>query len=406
MTDSSRVSRSCLRLGRAALGRAQKRMVGRPAPKRICSSRRPARGRRHERRSPPVGSCQPVVEAARYGGEVLMRGTVTSLFDLRPKGHPSSPQVAVRSPKAPQDPTRAVAVSSRMPSGPSMLGGLLLTVVLASNAAAQVASEEPAEGVRGDVRRQSALARLVPAEMVEQQAVKQYQKVLAEAQQKQTIAPEHHGQVIRLRAIAQRLIPFATDWNPRASAWTWEVNLLASNEINAWCMAGGKIAFYSRILYELQLTDDEVAAVMGHEIAHALREHSRKHLAESVATNLGANAVSAVLGLHTLGNKVLSAGANLLSLKFNRSDESEADVVGMELAARAGYDPRAGVTLFTKMTEASGGANRPPEYRSSHPSGERRIQQIEAILPRVMPLFERAAKPPRVYGPPPPVAQK
>lgn len=285
-----------------------------------------------------------------------------------------------------------------------LTGLVLATACWSTTVHAQQQGDLPAgqveEGVRGNVRRQSALAKLVPAEMVEQQAIKSYQKTLADATQKQELAPDSHPQVIRLRTIARRLIPFTATWNSRAAEWQWEVNLLAREEINAWCMAGGKIAFFSKILSALQLTDDEVAVVMGHEIAHALREHQRKHLAESVATNMGANVVSSVLGLQGLGSKAVNYGANLLALKFNRSDESEADIVGLELAALAGYDPRAGITLWRKMGELGAGANRTPEYRNTHPSGERRIQQIEAILPKVLPLYERADKPARVHGPP------
>lgn len=285
-----------------------------------------------------------------------------------------------------------------------LTGFVLSAACLSTTAYAQQQNDLPngqvEEGVRSNVRRQSALAKLVPAEMVEQQAIKNYQKTLADATQKQELAPDTHVQVVRLRAIARRLIPFTAAWNPRVAEWQWEVNLLMRDEVNAWCMAGGKIAFFSKILSALQLTDDEVAVVMGHEIAHALREHQRKHLAESVATNMGANAVSSILGLQGLGSKAVSYGANLLGLKFNRSDESEADIVGLELAARAGYNPAAGITLWRKMGELEAGANRAPEYRNTHPSGERRIQQIEAILPKVMLLYEQADKPARTYGQP------
>jgi predicted Zn-dependent protease len=180
-------------------------------------------------------------------------------------------------------------------------------------------------------------------------------------------------------------------WNARAANWRWEVNLIGSQQVNAFCMPGGKIAFYSGILDKLKLTDDEVATVIGHEMAHALREHARERMGKNAATGIGASLLSQVLGLGELGQTVTRYGAQLLTLQFSRSDESEADLVGMELAARAGYDPRAGVSLWQKMAAAAKGA--PPQWLSTHPAGSTRIADIEANLPRVMPLYGRV-KPP------------
>jgi predicted Zn-dependent protease len=134
-----------------------------------------------------------------------------------------------------------------------------------------------------------------------------------------------------------------------------------------------------------------VAMIMGHEVAHALREHARERMGKTAATRLGAGLLSSLLGLGSVGDTLLGYGGQLLTLKFSREDESEADLVGMELAARAGYDPRAGVSLWNKMAAASKGA--PPQWMSTHPSGTSRIKEIEANLPSVMPLFQRAPKP-------------
>jgi predicted Zn-dependent protease len=214
--------------------------------------------------------------------------------------------------------------------------------------------------------------------------------MLQQAAAKNALAPGDNAQLKRLRGIAQRLIPFAIPWNERAKQWQWEVNLIGSTQINAFCMPGGKIAFYSGILKTLQLTDDEVAMVMGHEIAHALREHARERMGKNAATGIGANVITQLFGLGQIGQTVTSYGAQLLTLEFSRSDESEADLVGMELAARAGFDPRAGVTLWQKMGAANKGA--PPQWLSTHPSGNTRIADIQANLPKVMPLYERAKK--------------
>jgi predicted Zn-dependent protease len=241
-----------------------------------------------------------------------------------------------------------------------------------------------------DVGNNSAFTKLVSAEQLEQSAAQQYAQMLAQASSKNALGTKDNAQVIRLRAIARRIIPFTMEWNPRAKDWRWEVNLLGSNQINAFCMPGGKIAFYSGILQTLKLTDDEVAMVMGHEIAHALREHARERMGKNAATGIGANLIGQLFGLGQLGQTVTHYGAQLLTLEFSREDESEADLVGMELAARAGYDPRAGVTLWQKMGAASKGA--PPQWLSTHPSGNARIADIEANLPKVMPLYVRAKR--------------
>ena len=241
-------------------------------------------------------------------------------------------------------------------------------------------------------REASVFAGLVPAAEVEQSARKQYGDMMREAASKKALAPDDHPQVMRLRHIAKAIIPYSYDWNPRAKEWHWEVNLVGSQQINAFCMPGGKIAFYSGILTQLQLTDDEVAMVMGHEIAHALREHARERMGKATATNgvaaIGSTVASVFFGVNpNLTDFVAKQGANLLNLKFSRDDETEADLVGMEIAARAGFDPRAGVTLWQKMSAANKGA--PPQWLSTHPSGNTRIHEIEANLPKVMPLYEQ-----------------
>jgi predicted Zn-dependent protease len=257
-------------------------------------------------------------------------------------------------------------------------------------------------GLRGDVGRTSRFTNLVSADQVEQAAAQQYAQILRSARDKHALGPDNHPQVQRLRAIAQRIIPFTEPWNERAKQWRWEVNLLGSKDLNAFCMPGGKIAFFHGILAQLQLDDDEVAAIMGHEVAHALREHARERMGKTAATRIGASLLSAFLGLGSAGDSLLNMGGQLLTLKFSREDESEADLVGMELAARAGYDPHAGVTLWQKMLAASKGT--PPQFLSTHPSGATRIQDIQAKLPKVAQIYASADKPPRRFGAPPKVA--
>ena len=257
--------------------------------------------------------------------------------------------------------------------------GLGFTALLASHAHAQV-----------DVGQASGIRKLIPADTLEASARQQYRQTLGEAESKGALAPDDYPQLKRLRAIAAKLIPFTAQWNPDSRKWKWEVNLIGSKQINAWCMPGGKIAFYTGILDQLQLTDDEVAMIMGHEMAHALREHSRERLAKSRATGMGLSGASQLWGLGQLGDVAANLGTQLLTLKYGRDDETEADLVGLEIAARGGFKPEASVQLWKKMLSATGAGKGQLPFLSTHPSGNNRIQELEANLPKVAHLYAQA----------------
>jgi predicted Zn-dependent protease len=255
---------------------------------------------------------------------------------------------------------------------------------------AMASTAQPQDGVK--VGEMSIFRKLAPTGAMEGQAAQQYVQTMQDAQKQRALAPDNHPQVIRLRAIAAKLIPFALRWNERAPQWKWEVNLLGSKQINAYCMPGGKIAFYSGILDSLKLTDDEIAIVMGHEIAHALREHGAERAGKNMAARVGVVALELFANAKGYDPQLAGAlgggAAKLGMLKFSRDDETEADVVGLDIAARAGYDPRAGVALWQKMAMASKGA--PPKWLSTHPAGNDRIAEIRRHLPEVMPLYAHA----------------
>ena len=257
--------------------------------------------------------------------------------------------------------------------------GFSFSALLATQAHAQV-----------DVGQSSSLRKLIPAETLEASARQQYRQTLGEANSKGALAPDDYPQLQRLRAIAAKLIPHTAQWNPDSRKWKWEVNLIVRNQINAWCMPGGKIAFYTGILEQLKLNDDEVAMIMGHEMAHALREHARERMAKSKATGLGLSVASQLLGLGQLGDVAANMGTQLLTLKYGRDDETEADLVGLEIAARGGFKPEASVQLWKKMLSATGGGKGQPSFLSTHPSGNNRIQELEANLPKVAHLYEQA----------------
>lgn len=261
---------------------------------------------------------------------------------------------------------------------------LLLAWALCLPSAAAQPGDSGEDGI--NVGKASALRNLVPAEQIEQASGQQYAQLKRQAAAKGALAPQDYPQLKRLRAIGERILPHAGRFNSRADNWRWEINLIGSKQINAFCMPGGKIAFYTGLVENLKLTDDEIAIVMGHEVAHALREHARSRLAKNQLTQLGTSLLGQFIG----GGKYAGAfnlGGDLLTLKFSRDDETDADAVGLDLAARAGFDPRAGITLWQKMAAASRGGT-PLPWLSTHPAGGERIREIESHLPQVMPLYE------------------
>jgi predicted Zn-dependent protease len=230
---------------------------------------------------------------------------------------------------------------------------------------------------------------LVSSDQMNQMAAQAYTELKTESQKTGELNKDA-AMLNRVRAIATRLQPQTRVFRADAPAWNWEVNVLQSDELNAFCMPGGKIMFYSGLINSLKLTDDEIAVVMGHEIAHALREHSREQMSQQVVAQSAIGLGAALLGLGQGSANLANQGYQaLIATKFSRGDESEADRIGLELSARAGYDPRAGVSLWQKMMNASGGAA-PPELLSTHPASANRIQEIQGLLPTVMPLYEAA----------------
>jgi len=238
------------------------------------------------------------------------------------------------------------------------------------------------------IERKQAL--LLSSSQVNSAAALSYQKITAEASSK-GLLNRNPQQVERVRAVAKRLIPATAAFRSDAPGWNWEVNVLSSKELNAWCMPGGKIAVYTGLLEKLQLTDEELAAVMGHEIAHALREHGRERASEQVATAAVIGIAGAVLGAPSGATDLASVVADLTITRPNsRTHEAEADRIGVELAARAGYDPRGAISVWQKMAKASDGE--PPQFLSTHPSTANRIKDLEDYAARVEPLYQQARK--------------
>jgi len=268
---------------------------------------------------------------------------------------------------------------------------LLRVALAASLLLTACQSEQTTRGGEIGVDRKQSMTTLVSSREVEQQASQEYAQVLAGAGKKGLLNQDPQ-QVQRVRAIAARLIPQVSVFRDDAPKWKWEVNVLTSKDINAWCMPGGKIAVYTGLIERLKLTDDELAAVMGHEIAHALREHARermgRQMATQTATAVGAIALQIFTGVYIDPQLAGTFTQAMFVLPNSRENEQEADLIGIELAARAGYDPRAAITLWQKMSQAGGGG--PPEWLSTHPSHDTRLRELQNDVQKVMPLYEKA----------------
>jgi predicted Zn-dependent protease len=242
-------------------------------------------------------------------------------------------------------------------------------------------------GVVGVDRKQSMF---LSADDVNKSAVTAYKQELQKAQAKGALN-SNAAYTARVRAIAQRLIPATGAFRADAPKWAWETNVITSSDVNAWCMPGGKIAVYTGLIEKLKITDDELAAVMGHEIAHALREHGREQASQQAVQQGLLGIGGAILGVGDLGQQLAGVVADVtFNLPHSRQDETEADRIGVELAARAGYDPRAAITLWQKMGQVGGGG--PPQFLSTHPAPANRQADLAAYSQRVLPLYEAAHK--------------
>lgn len=229
---------------------------------------------------------------------------------------------------------------------------------------------------------------MVSSEQINASADKAYADVLAQAQ-KQGALDRDPATVQRVKAVTSRLIPVTGALRPDAPGWKWEVHVLTSKEVNAWCMPGGKIAVYTGLLDQLKLSDDELANVLGHEIGHALREHGRERASQAMAQQVAVGILGAVAGIPQGATDLAPMVLDLtFNLPHSRAQETEADRIGVELAARAGYDPHAAVSLWDKMGKMAG--SQPPQFLSTHPSNETRLKDLQVYAEKVMPLYQAA----------------
>ncbi|WP_255474917.1 M48 family metallopeptidase [Pusillimonas sp. ANT_WB101] len=264
---------------------------------------------------------------------------------------------------------------------------LMVGLVSAATALGGCAAVDTTSSGAVGVDRKQYMSGLVSEQALQQEAAQQYSSLLSKAKT-QGALDVNAAQTKRVQAIANKLIAQVGVFRPDAANWDWQVHVLNSDEVNAWCMPGGKIAVYTGLINQIKPTDDELAAVIGHEMAHALREHAREQVSQQMVTNMGLSVLSAVTGSTATGDLGGALSQVMFTLPNSRTHEAEADRIGVELAARAGYDPRAAVTLWQKMG-ALGGGSQQPEFLSTHPSAANRIADLTEAANKVLPLYKK-----------------
>ncbi len=269
---------------------------------------------------------------------------------------------------------------------PIRCGGIILLLALAGCRSVQ--TTEP--GAVGVDRKQS-MSTMVSAQAIEQSAAQAYEQQTGQARANGVLNVDP-VLTVRVRRISARLIAQTEVFRKDTKDWAWAINVQSSREMNAYCMPGGRIMVYTGLIEKLSLTDAELATVLAHEIAHALREHSREQVSRAYAQQAG---LTVLAGLAGLGDAATQLASELSNVTFNlprsRQAESEADKIGLELMSRAGYDPHAAVDMWKKMIKAGQGDT--PGFFSTHPSGTTRIADIEKLIPNVQPLYQAAGKP-------------
>jgi hypothetical protein len=219
-------------------------------------------------------------------------------------------------------------------------------------------------------------------------ASREYRRIIDQARRQGNL-DSNPEQVARIDRIGHRLIDQTGDLRPGAPSWEWEIHIIDRAAVNAWAMPGGKIVVYTGLLDRIKPIDNEIASLIGHEIAHALREHGAERISEQLTTGLILDVAVSVLGIDERYALIADLLTDVVfTLPHSRQHELEADALGLELAARAGFNPTGGVSLWRKMTRKAGGSW--PEFLSTHPSHTTRIRELSHYAQEVMPLYEAA----------------
>ncbi|WP_237574381.1 MULTISPECIES: M48 family metallopeptidase [Burkholderiaceae] len=289
--------------------------------------------------------------------------------------------------RCPRPPRAGVLALARRLAGVALLiGGAIAPPSGAQPRTGNAGSYDPAQAVRfGNA---AAFRHLISPSMLEQQASGEYRQWVHSAQQRGQLLPDGDPQVKRVRAILQRLIPYALKWNERAKRWQWEAYVVRSPHMMIRCLPGGKLLINSALLTRLRPNDNELAMLMGHMVAHALREHARERLGRQQATQLGAGTIPQLFGLADLGSTPLDIGTHLAHLRYDAADETEADVIGDEIASRAGFDPRAALTVWSRAAALPGASK--TSFIAAHPMTPQRAADLRKRLSDMLPLYAKA----------------
>jgi predicted Zn-dependent protease len=299
----------------------------------------------------------------------------------------NAPTSGASAPATPKSEAAATAGASSAPSMAASAASAAPTAAPASSATPTPTPFQPSSQIRyGNA---AMFRNLIPSSMLEAQAAEEFDQIVRGASHANRLYPPTDARVIRVRTITDKLIPYSLKWSDHTKHWRWDVAVIRSPDIRMYCLPGGKIVVYSGMLDRVKLNDNELGMLLGHEIAHALREHARERLGEQQATQLGPGPIPQLFGLADLGHSPLGIGSQLLDMKYERADETEADVIGSEIASRGGYDPRAAVTLWDKLASATRG-NRAQGFIYVHPYTSARRQDIVKRLSDMLPLYAKA----------------
>jgi hypothetical protein len=316
------------------------------------------------------------------GGTVALSGYVRAA-DAPVNTNTNANAPATSTPEAGNAPAAKPAAATPGASGPS--GASAATAAPASSPTSTPYG--PSQAIRYGSA--AVFRNLIPSSMLESQATAEFDEIARGADHASRLYPATDARVKRLRSMTDELIPFSLKWNERAKNWKWDIAVVRSPDIRMYCLPGGKIVVYSGLLDRARLNDNELGMLLGHEIAHALREHARERLGEQQAAQLGSGSIPQLFGLADLGAAPLGIGTQLLEMKYESTDETEADVIGSDIASRAGFDPRAAITLWDKLAAATR-SNRDQGFIYVHPYPPARRADIMKRLPDMLPLYAKA----------------
>ncbi|NML98488.1 M48 family metallopeptidase [Paraburkholderia sp. RP-4-7] len=331
--------------------------------------------------APNTASSENATSAAAGATSATSAGSAPAVATPPASTQPPPAPVTAKTPAATSAPTSAPAAAAKAPAATS------------TPAAAASAPTPPSYSAPNTQLRYGGylvFRNLIPSPMLEAQAAEEFSQITYGAEHANRLYGDTDAHVTRVRSIVDKLIPYSLKWNERARNWKWDVAVVRSPDIRMYCLPGGKIVVYSGLLDRARLNDNELGMLIGHEIAHALREHARERLGELQASQLDSSGtIPQLFGLADLGAAPLGIGSRLLEMKYESTDETEADVIGSDIASRAGFDPRAAVTLWDKLATATR-SNRDQGYIYVHPYTPARRQDIIKRLPDMLPLYAKA----------------